>query len=173
MTYGPTGGIVAAPTTSLPELVGGVRNWDYRFCWLRDATLTLLAMLKAGVSDEAVMWRGWLLRAIAGDPADIQIMYGIAGERRLDERELEWLPGHEGSRPVRVGNAASEQLQLDVYGEVIDALYQTRLQGAPADDDVVVADPQAARRGWRTDGRCPTPASGRSAVPHGISHTRR
>ena len=136
MTYGPTGGIVAAPTTSLPELVGGVRNWDYRFCWLRDATLTLLAMLKAGVSDEAVMWRGWLLRAIAGAPADIQIMYGIAGERRLDERELDWLPGHEGSRPVRVGNAASEQLQLDVYGEVIDALYQTRLQGAPADDDV-------------------------------------
>ncbi len=136
MTYAPTGGIVAAPTTSLPELVGGVRNWDYRFCWLRDATLTLLAMLKAGVSHEAVMWRGWLLRAIAGDPADLQIMYGIAGERRLEERELDWLPGHEGSRPVRVGNAASEQLQLDVYGEVIDALYQTRLQGAPADDDV-------------------------------------
>jgi GH15 family glucan-1,4-alpha-glucosidase len=136
MTYAPTGGIVAAPTTSLPELVGGVRNWDYRFCWLRDATLTLLAMLKAGSSDEAIVWRAWLLRAIAGDPADMQIMYGIAGERRLDERELDWLPGHDGSRPVRVGNAASEQLQLDVYGEVIDALYQTRLSGAPADDDV-------------------------------------
>ena len=136
LTYAPTGGIVAAPTTSLPEHLGGVRNWDYRFCWLRDATLTLLAMLKTGYSDEAVMWRQWLLRAVAGDPADVQIMYGLAGERRLDERELDWLPGYEQSRPVRVGNAASEQLQLDVYGEVIDALYQTRVHGAPADDNV-------------------------------------
>ncbi len=136
LTYAPTGGIVAAPTTSLPETIGGVRNWDYRYCWLRDATLTLLAMLKAGYSDEAMAWRQWLLRAVAGDPADVQIMYGVAGERRLDERVLDWLPGFEGSRPVRVGNAASEQIQLDVYGEVIDALYQTRRHGAPADDNV-------------------------------------
>ncbi len=136
LTYAPTGGIVAAPTTSLPEHLGGIRNWDYRFCWLRDATLTLLAMLDTGYRDEAEMWRQWLLRAVAGDPADVQIMYGIAGERRLDERELDWLPGYEESRPVRVGNAASEQLQLDVYGEVLDALYQTRVHGAPADDNI-------------------------------------
>ena len=136
LTYAPTGGIVAAPTTSLPERLGGVRNWDYRFCWLRDATLTLMAMLKAGYRDEAVAWRQWLLRAIAGDPADVQIMYGIAGERRLDERELDWLPGYERSSPVRVGNAASQQLQLDVYGEVVDALYQARVHGAPADDNI-------------------------------------
>ena len=136
LTYAPTGGIVAAPTTSLPEWIGGVRNWDYRFCWLRDATLTLLAMLQAGYQDEAVAWREWLLRAVAGDPADVQIMYGLGGERRLEERELDWLPGYEGSRPVRTGNAASDQLQLDVYGEVIDALYQARLAGAPADDNI-------------------------------------
>jgi GH15 family glucan-1,4-alpha-glucosidase len=136
LTYAPTGGIVAAPTSSLPEFVGGVRNWDYRFCWLRDATLTLLAMMNAGYREEAEAWRRWLLRAVAGDPADIQIMYGIAGERRLDERELDWLPGYERSRPVRVGNAASEQLQLDVYGEVLDALYQVRVHGAPPDDNV-------------------------------------
>ena len=136
LTYKPTGGIVAAPTTSLPEWVGGVRNWDYRFCWLRDATLTLLAMLQAGYKDEAVAWREWLLRAVAGDPADVQIMYGLGGERRLDERTLEWLPGDEGSTPVRVGNAASTQLQLDVYGEVLDALYQARAHGAPADDHI-------------------------------------
>ena len=136
LTYAPTGGIVAAPTTSLPEAVGGVRNWDYRYCWLRDATLTLLAMLHAGYRDEALAWRQWLLRAVAGDPADVQIMYGIAGERRLDERVLDWLPGFAESRPVRVGNAASEQVQLDVYGEVIDALYQTRRYGAPADDNI-------------------------------------
>ena len=134
LTYAPTGGIVAAPTTSLPEHVGGVRNWDYRFCWLRDATLTLLAMLRSGYRDEAIMWRDWLLRAVAGDPADVQIMYGLAGERRLDEYELDWLPGYEGSQPVRVGNAASTQLQLDVYGEVLDALYQARANGAPPND---------------------------------------
>jgi len=136
LTYGPTGGIVAAPTTSLPETLGGVRNWDYRFCWLRDATLTLTAMLNAGYQAEAVEWRKWLLRAVAGDPADVQIMYGIAGERRLEERKLDWLPGYEGSSPVRIGNAASEQLQLDVYGEVIEALYQTRVHGADPDDNV-------------------------------------
>jgi GH15 family glucan-1,4-alpha-glucosidase len=136
LTYRPTGGLVAAPTTSLPEWLGSVRNWDYRFCWLRDATLTLVAMLNAGYHEEAVTWRTWLLRAVAGSPADVQIMYGIAGERRLEERELDWLPGYEGSRPVRVGNAASEQLQLDVYGEVLDALYQTRVQGGEPDDHV-------------------------------------
>ena len=129
LTYGPTGGIAAAPTSSLPEQLGGPRNWDYRFCWLRDATLTLLAMLRAGYRDEADAWAGWLRRAVAGDPADLQIMYGLGGERRLDERELEWLPGYERSTPVRVGNAASEQLQLDVYGEVLDAAYQSVLHG--------------------------------------------
>jgi GH15 family glucan-1,4-alpha-glucosidase len=129
LTYAPTGGIVAAPTTSLPERIGGVRNWDYRYCWLRDATLTLLALLHADYLDEARDWRRWLLRAVAGDPADIQIMYGVAGERRLPEFELPWLPGYEGSAPVRIGNAASEQLQVDVFGEVMDALYQARVRG--------------------------------------------
>jgi GH15 family glucan-1,4-alpha-glucosidase len=129
LTYAPTGGTVAAATTSLPEWIGGVRNWDYRFCWLRDASLMLLAMLNAGYREEAQAWREWLLRAVAGDPADVQIMYGIAGERRLDERELEWLPGFDGSRPVRVGNAASTQLQLDVYGELLDGAYHTIAQG--------------------------------------------
>ena len=136
LTYAPTGGIAAAATTSLPELIGGTRNWDYRFCWLRDATQTLLAMLDSGYQEEATVWRQWLLRAVAGDPVDVQIMYGLAGERRLDERELEWLPGFEGSRPVRVGNAASTQLQLDTYGELIDALYETEIAGAPADEAV-------------------------------------
>ena len=129
LTYAPTGGIVAAPTTSLPEYIGGVRNWDYRYCWLRDATLTLLALLQADHVDEALDWRSWLLRAVAGDPADLQIMYGVGGERRLTELELRWLGGYEGSRPVRIGNAASEQLQVDVYGEVMDALYQARAHG--------------------------------------------
>ena len=129
LTYEPTGGIVAAPTTSLPEQIGGVRNWDYRYCWLRDASLTLLAMLGAGYGAEAAAWREWLLRAIAGDPAQIQIMYGIAGERWLAERQVNWLPGFLDSRPVRVGNAASKQLQLDVYGEVLDAAYQSLVYG--------------------------------------------
>ena len=133
LTYQPTGGIVAAPTTSLPEWIGSVRNWDYRYCWLRDATLTLLALLQAGHADEAAAWRHWLLRAVAGDPAEVQIMYGVAGERRLAEFELPWLAGYEGSRPVRVGNAASEQIQLDVYGEVMDALYQARVHGLAFD----------------------------------------
>ena len=138
LTYEPTGGIVAAATTSLPEWIGSVRNWDYRYCWLRDATLTLLALLEGNHEEEATAWRRWLLRAIAGDPADIQIMYGVAGERRLTELELPWLDGYEGSKPVRIGNAASEQLQLDVYGEVLDALYQARVRG-------IGIDPQA----WR------------------------
>jgi GH15 family glucan-1,4-alpha-glucosidase len=131
LTYAPTGGIVAAPTTSLPEWIGGIRNWDYRYCWLRDATLTLLALLNAGYVEEAAQWRRWLLRAVAGDPADIQIMYGVAGERRLTEFELPWLQGYEGSAPVRIGNAASEQLQIDVFGEVMDALFLARSHGLP------------------------------------------
>jgi GH15 family glucan-1,4-alpha-glucosidase len=129
LTYAPTGGIVAAPTTSLPEQLGGPRNWDYRFCWLRDATLTLLALMNTGYYDEARAWRDWLLRAAAGSPDDIQIMYGVAGERWLAEREVPWLSGHENSKPVRIGNAAADQLQLDVYGEVMDALHQARVGG--------------------------------------------
>ena len=135
LTYAPTGGIVAAPTTSLPEWIGSVRNWDYRYCWLRDATLTLLALLRAGFVDEAGAWRDWLLRAIAGSPEDLQIMYGVAGERRLTELELPWLDGYEDSRPVRIGNDASNQLQLDVYGEVVEALYRARVKGLRASDD--------------------------------------
>jgi GH15 family glucan-1,4-alpha-glucosidase len=126
LTYLPTGGIVAAATTSLPEAPGGVRNWDYRYCWLRDATLTLVAFFTAGYVDEAEQWRTWLLRAAAGDLDNLQIMYGVAGERRLPEWTAEWLPGFENSRPVRIGNAATEQQQIDVYGEVTDALYQAR-----------------------------------------------
>jgi GH15 family glucan-1,4-alpha-glucosidase len=129
LTYAPSGGIVAAATTSLPEEIGGVRNWDYRFCWLRDAALTLNALVAGGYLDEARAWRDWLLRAVAGDPADLQIMYGIAGERRLPEYEVPWLKGYEGSAPVRVGNAAAGQLQLDVYGEVLDSLFLARERG--------------------------------------------
>ena len=133
LTYAPTGGIVAAPTTSLPEALGGVRNWDYRYCWLRDATFTLYSLMAAGYRDEARAWRDWLLRAMAGDPAQLQIMYGAAGERRLTELVLEWLPGYEGSAPVRIGNAAVHQLQLDVYGEVMDTLHQSRRVGIESD----------------------------------------
>jgi GH15 family glucan-1,4-alpha-glucosidase len=127
LTYRPTGGLVAAPTTSLPEQLGGPRNWDYRFCWLRDATLTLLSLMNAGYYDEAKAWRDWLLRAAAGSPEQIQIMYGVAGERRLVEWEVPWLTGYEGALPVRIGNAAANQLQLDVFGEVMDALHQARV----------------------------------------------
>jgi GH15 family glucan-1,4-alpha-glucosidase len=126
LTYAPTGGIVAAPTTSLPEKLGGARNWDYRFCWLRDATFTLLALMNSGYTGEASAWHNWLLRAVAGSPANMQIMYGIKGQRRLLEWEADWLPGYEGALPVRVGNAAHAQLQLDVYGELIDAFHQSR-----------------------------------------------
>ena len=134
LTYAPTGGIVAAPTTSLPEEIGGVRNWDYRFTWLRDAAITLSSLLRTGYRDEALAWREWLLRAVAGDPENLQIMYGIAGERELGETELSWLPGYEGSQPVRVGNGAASQLQLDVYGEVIEALHLAHMTGLSRND---------------------------------------
>jgi GH15 family glucan-1,4-alpha-glucosidase len=135
LTYAPTGGIVAAPTTSLPEALGGVRNWDYRYCWLRDATFTLYSLMMAGYLDEARDWREWLLRAIAGTPPSLQIMYGLAGERRLTELELPWLPGYESSKPVRIGNGASRQFQLDVYGEVLDAFHQARRLGLATHED--------------------------------------
>jgi GH15 family glucan-1,4-alpha-glucosidase len=132
LTYESTGGIVAAPTTSLPEQVGGIRNWDYRYCWLRDATLTLLALMNGGYFREAEAWRDWLVRAAAGSPSQVQIMYGLGGERFLWEWEVPWLDGYENSHPVRIGNAAHEQLQLDVFGEVMDALHQARVGGIPA-----------------------------------------
>jgi GH15 family glucan-1,4-alpha-glucosidase len=134
LTYAPTGGIVAAPTTSLPEQLGGVRNWDYRYCWLRDATFTLSALMLAGLAEEARAWREWLLRAVAGQPRQMQILYGVAGERRVTEQELDWLGGYEGSRPVRIGNAAVHQFQLDVFGEVMDTLYLGRHIGLESDE---------------------------------------
>jgi GH15 family glucan-1,4-alpha-glucosidase len=134
LTYLPTGGIVAAPTTSLPEKLGGSRNWDYRFCWLRDATFTLLALMNSGYTEEASCWHDWLLRAVAGSPASMQIMYGIKGQRRLLEWEAAWLPGYEGAQPVRIGNAAHAQLQLDVYGELIDVFHQSRMAELKLDD---------------------------------------
>jgi GH15 family glucan-1,4-alpha-glucosidase len=134
LTFAPTGGIVAAPTTSLPEKLGGQRNWDYRFCWLRDATFTLLALMNSGYTEEAAAWHNWLLRAVAGSPANMQIMYGIMGQRRLLEWEAGWLPGYEGAQPVRVGNAAHAQLQLDVYGELIDAFHQSRVAELKLDE---------------------------------------
>ncbi|MGH3323381.1 MAG: glycoside hydrolase family 15 protein, partial [Streptomyces sp.] len=134
LTYAPTGGIVAAPTTSLPECIGGGRNWDYRFTWLRDAAITLSSLLRTGYHQEALAWREWLLRAVAGDPENLQIMYGIAGERELSEAELTWLPGYEASTPVRIGNAAAGQLQLDVYGEVTEALHLAHMTGLARND---------------------------------------
>ena len=139
LTFGPTGGIVAAPTTSLPEKLGGSRNWDYRFCWLRDATFTLLALMNSGYTEEASAWHNWLLRAAAGSPANMQIMYGIWGQRRLLEWEASWLDGYEGAQPVRVGNAAHAQLQLDVYGELIDAFHQSRMAKLKLDDEATWA----------------------------------
>ncbi|MGC0332862.1 GH15 family glucan-1,4-alpha-glucosidase [Streptomyces sp. SAI-170] len=152
LTYQPTGGVVAAPTTSLPEELGGVRNWDYRYCWLRDSTLTLGALLAAGYHEEAEAWRDWLLRAVAGDPADLQIMYGVAGERRLPEVEVPWLAGFGGSSPVRIGNDAVQQLQLDVYGEVMDSLSLARKAGLPTQPhiwSIQVALLEWLRANWR------------------------
>jgi GH15 family glucan-1,4-alpha-glucosidase len=136
LTYAPTGGIVAAPTTSLPEQLGSVRNWDYRFCWIRDATFTLYALLLGGFTEEAIAWQNWLLRAVAGSPSELNIMYGVGGERRLTELELEWLKGYEKSAPVRIGNAAWKQFQLDVFGEVCDALHLARRMKVPLDQNV-------------------------------------
>jgi GH15 family glucan-1,4-alpha-glucosidase len=152
LTFGPTGGIVAAPTTSLPEWLGGARNWDYRYCWLRDATLTLYALMLGGYVGEAEAWREWLLRAAAGDPDRIQIMYGVGGERRLEEYEASWLPGFEASKPVRIGNAAHGQLQLDVFGELSDALYQARRLGIAPDRwawSLEIALLESLGRRWR------------------------
>ena len=133
LTYRPTGGMVAAPTMSLPEQPGGARNWDYRYCWLRDATFTLLSLMNAGYYEEAMAWRAWLLRAVAGNASQVQILYGLRGERRISEWEIPWLPGYEGSRPVRAGNAAAEQLQLDIYGETVDALHHSRVYAGAKD----------------------------------------
>jgi GH15 family glucan-1,4-alpha-glucosidase len=135
LTYAPTGGIVAAPTTSLPERIGGIRNWDYRYCWVRDATFTLYALMLAGYTAEAAAWRDWLLRAVAGKPSQMNLMYGLAGERRLPETELGWLRGYENSTPVRIGNAAWEQFQLDVYGELMDAMHLARRGGLAPDEN--------------------------------------
>ena len=152
LTFSPTGGIVAAPTTSLPEFLGGVRNWDYRLCWVRDATLTLLSLLDAGYHDEAKEWREWLLRAVAGSPSELNIVYGLRGERRLTELELPWLPGYQESAPVRTGNAAYKQFQLDIFGEVANTLFQCRLAGLPppqdAGEDIAQALLEFLETGW-------------------------
>ena len=170
LTYAPTGGIVAAPTTSLPEKLGGVRNWDYRFCWLRDATITLQALMYAGFEDEARDWRRWLLRAIAGDPAEVQIMYGVAGERRLPEYVADWLPGYDGN-PVRIGNEAVDQFQLDVYGEVMDALYQARTTGLQRRGQHLGAAEVADEDRRASGGGSRTRASGRFAAVRSTSPT--
>jgi GH15 family glucan-1,4-alpha-glucosidase len=167
LTYRPTGGIVAAPTTSLPEQIGGPRNWDYRYCWLRDATYTLVALMNSGYYQEAQAWRDWLLRAAAGSPDQVQIMYGVRGQRHLLEWEVGWLPGYEGSKPVRVGNAASEQLQLDVYGEVASALYQAHVGGIRApkiDFDLLTALTEHLAQIW------PQPDEGIWEVRGGRQH---
>ncbi len=172
LTYAPTGGIAASPTTSLPERIGGTRNWDYRYCWLRDATLTLLALLNAGYRDEAKAWRDWLLRAAAGSPEQIQTIYGLAGERDLREWEIDWLPGYEGSRPVRIGNAAHEQLQIDVFGEVIDALHQARhgrIEAARSEWAFQKALLDHVEQIWTQ----PDEGTGKCAADRGISPSRR
>ncbi len=173
LTHHVTGGIVAAATTSLPEEIGGVRNWDYRFCWLRDSTFTLYALLESGFMDEAERWRDWLVRAIAGDPDQMQIMYGVAGERRLPEFELHELPGYEGSSPVHIGNAASGQLQLDVYGEVLDSLYQARKKGLEQSGGGLEFAEGAGQPPRKDLGLNRTMAFGRFAVRGGISCIRK
>ncbi len=164
----PTGGIVAAPTTSLPEQLGGVRNWDYRYCWVRDASFTLYALLSSGYTDEAKCWRDWLLRAVAGMPSQLNIMYGLAGERRLTEITLPWLPGYENSAPVRIGNAAHGQFQLDVFGEVIAAL---NLRGAMASSRTRTPGTSSVLCSitWRPPGTSPMKVSGKCAGRGGIS----
>ena len=188
LTFGPTGGIVAAPTTSLPEQIGGPRNWDYRYCWLRDATFTLHALLDAGYVHEADAWNRWLRRAVAGSPDKLQIMYGVTGDRRLTESVLDWLPGYEGSAPVRIGNAASEQFQLDVYGETLDMLLTAstalperrgpgeRDSGRPRTRRPTSGSGTSAASSSSTCARCgpsPTRASGRCAARAATSCTRR
>ena len=168
LTYAPTGGIVAAPTTSLPESLGGVRNWDYRYCWLRDATITLQALMYAGFEQEATDWRHWLLRAIAGDPSEVQIMYGVAGERRLPEYLADWLPGYDG-HPVRIGNQAVDQFQLDVYGEVMDALYQARTMGDGGGANTWSMQKASDARGRRTLDGTRLTESGRSGAGRSTS----
>ena len=173
LTYAPTGGIVAAPTTSLPEQIGGIRNWDYRYCWVRDATLTLLALMNAGYFEEARAWRDWLLRAAAGAPAQMQMLYGVAGERRLIEWEVPWLPGYEGSPPVRIGNARARQLQLDVYGEVMDALYQARRGGLAARANPAGQCNARCWSIWRRSGAGRMRASGKcAAAPQHFTYSK-
>jgi GH15 family glucan-1,4-alpha-glucosidase len=168
LTYAPTGGIIAAATTSLPDCIGGIRNWDYRYCWLRDATFTLYALMNAGYKHEACAWRDWLLRAVAGNPVKLQTMYGPAGERRLPELELEWLPGYERSAPVRIGNAAVNQHQLDVYGELVDTLHLARRIGIEPHEPA-----WALQRHWLSFsnpvGGSPMKGSGKSAGRVSIS----
>ena len=164
LTFRPTGGIVAAATTSLPEALGGVRNWDYRFCWVRDATLTLNALLNAGYREEAREWREWLVRAVAGSPSALNIVYGLRGERRLPELELPWLSGYEGSVPVRVGNAAYSQFQLDIFGEVADTLYQCRLAKLAPPENEGEMWPGRCLISLRRDGSAPITAFGRCAA---------
>ena len=172
LTHEQTGGIVAAPTTSLPEDFGGERNWDYRYCWLRDAALTLESLIDAGYTDEARLWRDWLLRAVAGDPEDLQIMYAVDGARHLPEHTLDHLPGYAGSRPVRIGNGAVEQRQTDVLGEVMIALDSARDGRRRGRRRRLGPAARAGRRAGARPGRSPTTASGRSAARSGTSPTR-
>ena len=169
LTYAPTGGIVAAATTSLPEDIGGVRNWDYRYCWLRDATITLEALLRTGYTDEAAAWRAWLDGPIAGDPKDVQIMYGVTGSAAWPSGKRTWLPGYENSAPVRIGNAAVGQRQLDVYGEVIDALTHGAGPLASASTGMPGRCSGPCSGSWRRTGTSPTRASGRCAGRGGTS----
>ncbi len=172
LTFAPTGGIVAAPTTSLPEWLGGIRNWDYRYCWIRDATFTLYALISCGFLDEAEAWRNWLLRAVAGDPSKLQIMYGATGTRRLTEMELPWLSGFEGSAPVRIGNDAFRQRQLDVFGELMDALHLARRTDSRSTATCGTCSARSSISSSRP-GASRTRASGRCAGPSGTSRTRR